>query len=85
MSLLGDWVFTEDGGLVYMSSQASRNWYKERGVFRFSFINHLCPELLRYYLSIVLEDSKEIINSLTFTRRTFVICTKGMYGAKQQV
>ena len=35
--------------------------------------------------SIVLEDSQEIINSLTFTRRTYIICSSGMWKAGMQV
>ena len=36
-------------------------------------------------LSIVLEDSKEILNSFSLTRRTYIICVCGLCKAGVQV
>ena len=92
-------VFTEDCGSVLMSSWASRNTDKCLGVLHKSltpwsqgswwvsglgkYLWHHRP-LLRYCL-IVLEASKETINSLTFTRRTHISVPWGMCKPEEQV
>ena len=85
---LGPGVFNEDYGLVHMSSQASRNKDTRLGVLPKSLMPwsqgswwviglekcswHDDP-VTPWMLSVVLEDAKEIINSLTFKRRTYII------------
>lgn len=90
----GSGVFTEGGGLVYMSHQASKNLFEQGRVLRCP-LSWLTPwsqglrvkvfgvsglgecswwphSITLQILSIVLEESKEIINSLTFTWRTYI-------------